>query len=123
MIRNYNLQYAIFLILISLAMAGCLSPVTSDAQALLNQDYHHMANSELVAYEQRLTDALVRSNRPSSGDVSVGVGFGSRGGSSGYGVGVDKWLGGGGPNASASGLLARRDEVRNEMRRRNLLPQ
>jgi hypothetical protein len=110
-------------VFLAFSLAGCLPAANSDANFLLGQDYLRMTDARLVAYEQELSDELVTSSRSGAGDVSVGVGFGSWGGGTGYGIHADKWLGRGGSNATILELKDRRDEVRSEMRRRGLLPQ
>lgn len=115
-------QRLAMLIGLVLVLAGCLSGAGAEVPFLLEQDYLRMNDAELAAYEQELSDELVRSSRAASGDVGLGIGFGSWGGSSGYGVRADKWMGGG-PSRTTQDLKTRRDEVRNEMRRRGLLPQ
>jgi len=80
-----------------------------------------MSDAELIGYEQELSDELVAASNSSSGDMSVGIGFGSWGGGSGYGIGMDRWLGGSGDAAAASELRTRREAVRDEMRKRGLL--
>ena len=122
--RSHNVKHLTLLILLAHVLVGCLSAPGSDTVPLLRQDYLRMSDTELVAYEQELSDELVRSSRAgNSGDVSVGVGFGSWSGGSGYGVQADKWLGGGGSSSNTLELKNQRDRVRDEMRRRRLLPQ
>lgn len=122
MIRSTVMKYLLLLICLPQLLVGCLSSASPDPSSLLRQDYLRMSDAELIAYEQALSDALVRSSRSSQGDVSVGIGFGSWGGGSGYGVHADRWLGGGGSDGTTGELINRRDKVRNEMRRRRLLP-
>ena len=111
------------LLLCVIALTGCMSTAPSETTTLLEQDYLRMTNTQLVAYEQRLSDELVNSTRSAGGDVGIGFGFGSWGGSSGYGVRTNQWLGGGGEDSTARELRLRRDDVRDEMRRRGLLPE
>ena len=95
----------------------------TETTLLLEQDYLGMSDSQLVDYEQRLSDELVNSSRTSSGDVGIGFSFGSWGGSSGYGVRTDQRIAGSGENSTSRELKFRRNDVRNEMRRRGLLPE
>jgi len=105
-------------------LAACMTATTpTETTLLLEQDYLGMSDSQLVDYEQRLSDELVNSSRTSSGDVGIGFSFGSWGGSSGYGVRTDQRIGGSGENSTSRELKFRRDDVRNEMRRRGLLPE
>lgn len=106
-----------------LVLAGCLARSTADASFLLGQDYLRMTDTELVGYEQELSDELVRSSRSGGGDTSIGIGIGSWGSNVGYGIHADKRLGGAGASSTTLELKDRRDEVRAEMRRRGLLPQ
>ena len=121
--RKLDVLLALFLIICGLVLVGCMSGAPSEATFLLEQDYLKMTNTQLVDYEQRLSDELVSSSRTSSGDVGIGFSFGSWGSSSGYGVRTDQRLAGSGENSTARELRFRRDDVRNEMRRRGLLPE
>ena len=121
--RKLDVLLALFLIICGLVLVGCMSGAPSEATFLLEQDYLRMTNTQLVDYEQRLSDELVSSSRTSSGDVGIGLSFGSWGSSSGYGVRTDQRLAGSGENSTTRELRFRRDDVRNEMRRRGLLPE
>ena len=111
------------LVFCCILLAGCMTGAATETTVLLEQDYLGMTDSQLVDYEQRLSDELVNSSRTSSGDVGIGFSFGSWGGSSGYGVRTDQRIGGSGENSTSRELKFRRDDVRNEMRRRGLLPE
>ncbi|MGD9018960.1 MAG: hypothetical protein PVJ25_07540 [Desulfuromonadales bacterium] len=105
-------------------LAACMTATTpTETTLLLEQDYLGMSDSQLVDYEQRLSDELVNLSRTGSSDVGIGFSFGSWGSSSGYGVRTDQRLGGGGDNSTRRELKSRRDDVRSEMRRRGLLPE
>jgi len=121
--RKLDVLLALFLIICGIVLVGCMSKAPSEATFLLEQDYLKMTNTQLVDYEQRLSDELVSSSRASSGDVGIGLSFGSWGSSSGYGVRTDQRLAGGGENSTTRELRFRREDVRNEMRRRGLLPE
>ena len=121
--RKLDVLLALFLIICGIVLVGCMSGAPSEATFLLEQDYLRMTNTQLVDYEQRLSDELVSSSRTSSGDVGIGFSFGSWGSSSGYGVRTDQRLAGSGENSTTRELRFRRDDVRNEMRRRGLLPE
>jgi len=121
--RKLDVLLALFLIICGLVLVGCMSGAPSEATFLLEQDYLKMTNTQLVAYEQRLSDELVSSSRTSIGDVGIGFSFGSWGSSSGYGVRTDQRIAGSGENSTTRELRFRRDDVRNEMRRRGLLPE
>lgn len=103
-----------------LLLASCAASAGSNAAFLLEQDYQRMTNAELTAYEQELNDELSRSSGDSPSGVSVGLGVGSWGEHTGFGLGVEKALGLGGGGVSLE-LRDRRDAVRVEMRRRGLL--
>jgi hypothetical protein len=121
--RKLDVLLALFLIICGIALVGCMSKAPSEATSLHQQDYLKMTNTQLIDYEQRLSDELVSSSRTSSGDVGIGFSFGSWGSSSGYGVRTDQRLAGSGENSTTRELRFRRDDVRNEMRRRGLLPE
>jgi len=121
--RKFDAPLAFSLIFCGIVLVGCMSGAPSEATFLLEQDYLRMTNTQLVDYEQRLSDELVNSSRTSSGDVGIGFSFGSWGSSSGYGVRTDQRLAGSGENSTTRELRFRRDDVRNEMRRRGLLPE
>jgi len=104
-------------------LAGCMTGSPPETTFLLEQDYLRMTDAQLVDYEQRLSDELVKSSRNSSGDLGIGLSFGSWGSSSGYGVRTDQRIGGSGENSISRELRFRRDDVRSEMRRRGLLPE
>ena len=107
---------------LGLLLAGCTPAASPETGFLLEKDFHRMTDAQLVAYEQELSDELLRAGRSGASDVGLGVGIGSWGGSTGFGVRADRWFGGGGGGVAPE-LLARRDEVRNEMKRRGLLQQ
>ena len=104
-----------------LFLSGCASSGGANAGYLLEQDYARMTNAQLTAYEQELSDEIAVSAGDSSSGVSLGLGVGSWGSHSGFGLGIEKWLGGGGGGPRVE-LLDRREAVREEMRRRGLLP-
>ena len=81
-----------------------------------------MTDKELIVYEQDLSDELINSSHSGRNDVNVGIGLGSWGGAVGYGVRADRLLGSNGNQATTLELKMRREEVREEMRRRGLLP-
>lgn len=106
--------------LLGVLLTGCAASGGADRAYLLEQDYLHLSDVELIAYEQELSDQVAGVSRGGGNDLSVGVGVGSWGNSGGVGIGFGKWLGGSdGPSPE---LLVRRDAVRSEMRRRGLLP-
>ncbi len=121
--KAVDVKGLVFMVFLGFGLAGCLTAANSDATFLLGQDYLRMTDAQLVAYEQELSDELVRSSRSGSGDVSVGLGVGTWSGNTGFGIHADKWLGGGGGSSNILELKDRREEVRTEMRRRGLLPQ
>jgi len=119
--RSLAVRSLASLILMPLVLVGCLPAPGSPDPSLLGHDYLKMSNAELIAYEQQLSDELARAGRATRSDVSVGIGFGTWSGNTGYGVHADKWLGGG-HNDAGMALRTRQDEVRAEMKRRHLLP-
>lgn len=116
-LRRYVLLFTLII------LSGCASGVSSEAPYLLEQDYLRMTDAELISYEQELSDELVNASRTDNRDVGIGIGFGSWGGNFGYGIHADKWLGGSGESDMVRELRIRREDVRNEMRRRDLLPE
>lgn len=122
MTRQADIVALLFLLLGCLIAAGCVTGAGTDATSLLDEDYLNMTDSQIVDYEQRLTDELVNPSRDSHGDLGVGLSFGSWGGSSGYSVRTDQRIKAGGDDGSQNrALQLRRDNVRSEMRRRGLL--
>ena len=118
--RIHNCLYAVSMVLWAVLLAGCMSCASSDAAYLLEEDYQGMTDTELVSYEQELSDQLVNSSRSSGNDVGVGIGLGSWGSNVGFGIHADKWFGGGESEMSRE-LMQRRADVREEMRKRGLL--
>jgi len=106
---------------LTVLLTGCVASGGPDAGYLLEQDYHRMADQQLTAYEQELSDAITSSLGSAPSGMSVGFGVGSWGDHSGVGLGVDKWLSGSGGDTAVE-LRDRREAVRVEMRRRGLLP-
>lgn len=106
-----------------LLLPGCASSGGANVGYLLEQNYSRMNNPQLTAYEQELSDEIAASaaSEGSSSGISLGLGVGSWGDNSGVGLGIEKWLGGGGGGPNVE-LLDRREAVREEMRRRGLLP-
>lgn len=109
----------VILLLGTLLLVGCASTASRERAYLLEQDYLKMSDVELTAYEQALSDRMATDSTRSGSDVSVGFGIGSWGSHSGIGFGLEQWLGGSGTSPDLSG---RRAAVREEMRRRGLLP-
>ena len=101
-------------------LTACMSTTSSDTAVLVTQDYTQMTDAELIRYEQQLNDELNRSVSSSGSDVSIGFGFGSWGGHSGYGVNTSQRVGATDSNQTVE-LRNRRDQVRTEMRRRGLI--
>jgi hypothetical protein len=104
-------------------LGGCLSSgVSSETATLLDHDYHHMTDEELVAYDQQLSDKLLELSQESSsrGNLGVGLGFGSWSGSSSYGIHADKRFTRPETSTSFKKLEQRRLEVRKEMRVRKI---
>jgi len=112
----------LFYLTVLLLSAGCAPATNSSTAFLLEQDYQRMSNAQLTAYEQELSDALARSAPSAPGGVSVGFGLGSWGSNTGVGLGVGQTIGGGGGDGGNLEFRDRRDAVREEMRRRGLLP-
>ena len=103
-----------------LLLAGCAAYGSSNARALLGQDYQQMTNAELTAYEQKLSEEIALSGS-GAGNTSIGFGLGSWGSDLGVGLGVNQNLGGGNGGVPIE-LRDRREAVRIEMRKRGLLP-
>lgn len=97
------------------------SRVNSEAANLLEQNYHHMTDAELVTYDQQLSDKLLElTQSTSSGDLGIGLGFGSWSGNVGYGIHADKRFDRSRTSADFKELEQRRLEVREEMRNREI---
>lgn len=107
------------LFLLGLLLSSCAAPYSENVPYLLEQNYQDLSDQALIAYEQELSDELVRSAQSPGGDVSLGVGLGSWGRHTGVGVGVGQRL------DRRSGLerelWERRQAVRAEMRERGIL--
>lgn len=116
-----NVATCLLLLSVLLLLASCAASAGSNSAFLLEQDYQRMNNAELTAYEQELNDELARASGGSPSGVSVGLGVGSWGDHTGFGLGVEKALGIGGDDGVSMELRDRRDVVRAEMRRRGLL--
>ena len=110
------------LVLLGLLLFGCAATTGSSVAHLLEQDYRNLANAELTAYEQALSDEIVRGTGGGWGGTSLGFGIGSWGSDTGVGIGVNQNVGGGGYGYDSVELRDRREAVRVEMRRRGLLP-
>jgi len=123
MSRRFDVLHSILLILYGTVLVGCMSGASSEATLLLEQDYLRMTNTQLVDYEQRLSDELLNSSHTSNDNVGIGFSFGSWGSSSGYGIRTNQRLAGSGEDSTTRELRIRREDVRNEMRRRGLLPE
>ena len=123
MVRKSDYRTVTLLAFCCIILAGCMTGSPTETTVLLEQDYLRMTNTQLVDYEQKLSDELVNLSRTSSGDVGIGFTFGSWGSSSGYGVRTDQRIGGNGENSTSRELRFRREDVRREMRRRGLLPE
>lgn len=100
-------------IFLSLAVSGC----AGRQKALLEQDYLHMTNDELLLYHDNLSvqiaDCVRERDRAS---VGVGTGYGSGG------VGVFLGLSRGISTCDPQELIKRRNEVKEEMKRRGFNP-
>lgn len=101
------------LIMVLLALAGCTSGAGQRTADLLVQDYQGMTDDELTRYYQQLSDQLARESRAARTSVGVGYGAGS------FGVGAGRGLG---DEVALQSLRERWNEVRQEMRRRELMP-
>lgn len=109
---NQVMKWIVF-ILIGLLLAGCAGAAGQRTADLLVQDYRAMSNEELSAYHQQLSDQLARETRAARTSVGVGYGSGS------FGVGAGQALG---DENAVRALRERWNEVRQEMRRRDLMP-
>jgi len=115
------MQWLVLLALTSLLMSACAATSGTNVPFLLEQNYQRMSNQELIAYEQELSDEILRLSGSSEGhNVSLGVGFGSWGRHAGVGVGIDQALGGRSGGMQQE-LWERRELVRDEMYQRALI--
>lgn len=110
---NQMLSWVVLLVFGAL-LAACASGAGQRTADLLVEDYRTMTDDELGAYHQRLSDQLARETRAARTSVGVGYGSGS------FGVGAGRGLG---DEAAIQALRERWNEVRQEMRRRQLPPQ
>ena len=81
------LLVCLVILAVSCLVHGCAATSPADPD-LATKDYRSMTDQELIAYEQQLNDELARGR--STGDVSIGFGFGSWSGNSGYGMRTDR---------------------------------
>ena len=108
----------ILLLSMLLLTVGCQSTQPTTKQ-LLQEDYVHMTDAELLDYYQQLTEGIEEPNSGGSGfGFGLGIGFGV-GSSSSVGLGASK-----GPERaySTEALQQRRNQVRLELARRGLEP-
>ncbi|WP_305042603.1 hypothetical protein [Geoalkalibacter sp.] len=110
--RRKILKWGMVLIL-GTGLAACASGAGQRTADLLVQDYRAMNNDELSAYYQQLSDQLARESRAARTSVGVGYGSGS------FGVGAGRGLG---DEEAVLALRERWNAVRQEMRRRDLMP-
>jgi hypothetical protein len=108
----------ILLLSMLLLTVGCQSTQPTTKQ-LLQEDYIHMTDAELLDYYQQLAEGIEEPNAGGSGfgfGLGVGIGVGS---SSSVGLGASK-----GPEReySTEALQQRRNQVRLELARRGLEP-
>jgi hypothetical protein len=101
------------LVLFALCAYGC----AGQQKKLLEQDYLHMSNDELLTYHDNLSTQIARCD--GGGDsASVGVGTGYGSGGVGVGVGLSHII----STCNPDKLKERRREVIEEMKRRGLAP-
>ena len=113
------------IILFSLLSVGFISGCADHkvkTQALLAEDYHSLSNDNLTLYYYKLEDQIEVVERKRTGSsISLGLGLGSFGHSSGGsgGIGVTT---GSSKRGVASNLRDRRNEVKLELKHRGITP-
>ena len=125
MINRQNRPIHLSIIILSLFIVGFLSGCADHnarTQELLAEDYHSLSNDNLTLYYSKLEDQISAVERQRSGSsISLGLGMGSYGSSSGSSGGVDVTTSGS-KQGVATNLRDRRNEVKLEMQQRNLKP-
>jgi hypothetical protein len=108
-----SIKGAVWLLILLFLLGGCAGRGAQHTADLLVQDYQEMTDSELSGYYQQLSDQLARETRAARTSVGFGYGSGSFGVAAGRGLGDEEAI---------QALRERWNEVRSEMRRRELLP-
>jgi hypothetical protein len=107
------LRKTLFPIMIALALGGC----AGQQKELLEKDYLHLSNNELLSYYDNLSAEIDRcQNERNRAAVGVGSGYGHGG------VGVSLGLSHGFSTCNPDKLILRRNEVMAEMKRRGYKP-
>lgn len=106
-----------FWLLLLLAVLFCGCAATSQrSNELLAVSYLSLPDSDLQSYYRQLNDQIATEERSRRGGTSIGIGIFN----SPVAVGVSQQVGGG--TALAEDLRERRNQVRQELDRRGLLP-
>ncbi|MDO3376915.1 hypothetical protein [Geoalkalibacter halelectricus] len=105
--------WAAFLLLIAILTACASGGAGQRTAGLLTQDYLEMSDAELQAYYQQLSDQLARESRAVRSSQRVGYGTGT------FGAGAARGMA---DEEDVQALRVRWNEVRQELRRRELLP-
>ncbi len=103
------------LLLLALLLTGCAA-TSQRSHELLAVSYATLPNPELQSYYRQLNDQIAIEERNRRGGTSIGIGIFS----SPVAVGASQQLGGG--VTIAEELRERRNQVRQELDRRGLLP-
>ena len=118
---TYKTLITILFIALSLALIGCANN-KAKTKELLAQDFHQLSDDDLTLYYYKIEDQIEVVERQRTGSsISLGLGkgsYGHRGGSRG-GIGVTT---GGSTQKVATDLRDRRNQVKLEMKRRNITP-
>lgn len=103
------------LLLLALLLTGCAA-TSQRSNELLAVSYTTLPNPELQSYYRQLNDQIASEERSQRGGTSIGIGIFS----SPVAVGASQQLGSG--VTIAEDLRERRNQVRQELDRRGLLP-
>ncbi|KIH76472.1 hypothetical protein SAMN05660860_01567 [Geoalkalibacter ferrihydriticus] len=101
------------LFLLAALLTACAAGAGQRTADLLEKEHQVMSDEEIRAYYQSLSDQLARESRALRTSGNVGYGTGS------FGVGATRGMA---DEAQVQALRERWNEVRQELRRRELMP-
>ncbi|MFK5925514.1 MAG: hypothetical protein QM483_02680 [Desulfuromusa sp.] len=120
--KNSILPGLILLILLSVGFLSGCADHKAKTQELLAENYHSLSNDDLTLYYYKLEDQIdVVEHKRTGSSISLGLGLGSFGRSSGGSGSVGVSTGGSQRNI-ATNLRDRRNEVRLELQHRGIAP-
>ena len=112
----------ILLLLLSIGLLSGCADHKARTQELLAEDYHNLSNDNLTLYYYKLEDQIEVVERKRTGSsISLGLGLGSFGRSSGGSGGIGVTTGGSKRDVAAD-LRDRRNLVKLELKHRGITP-